>query len=210
MTDRERVIANYRRSAARYDVTSRLNVALGPQRAHRRRAVQALGLRPGDTVVEIGCGTGLNFPSIEREIGPEGRLIGVDITDAMLARAQHRIEANRWGNVTLVQADAAEFQFPAGIDSILATYAHALLPAPRRTIANGAGALCAGGRWVVLDVKVPDITPRWVTRPFAAVEEWVVRRPWDEIRDAMQDTLTAVTWTELFFGVAYLAAGSRG
>jgi ubiquinone/menaquinone biosynthesis C-methylase UbiE len=207
MSDRARIVANYRRTAPRYDVTSRLNVALGPQRVHRRRAVQALRLRPGDTVVELGCGTGLNFPAIASRIGPEGRIIGVDITDAMLARADQRITSNGWRNVTLIHADVAEFRFPAGIDAILATYAHGLLPRPRHVIADGAAALSDDGRWAVLDVKVPDSMPRWLTRQFAGVEAWATRRPWDEIRAAMQDTLADVAWTELFFGVAFLAVG---
>src|SRR3954464_8776403 len=158
---RAQLIETYRKSARHYDLTSRLYY---PQRAHRRRAVQALRLRPGDSVVEIACGTGLNFPLIEQEIGPDGRIFGVDLTSAMLAQAQHRIETNGWRNVSLVQADAAEFEFPAGVDAILATYAHALLPEPRRVIARGADALSAGGRWVVLDLKVPDNTPRWLAR----------------------------------------------
>jgi demethylmenaquinone methyltransferase/2-methoxy-6-polyprenyl-1,4-benzoquinol methylase len=213
----ERLIEKYRRSASRYDLTSRLNIALGPQRAHRRRAVDALRLRPGDTVVEIGCGTGLNFPLIEQAIGPGGRIIGVDMTDAMLAQAQRRIETNGWTNVSLVQASAAEFEFPTGIDSILASYAHSLLPHCGQVIASGAASLSEGGRWVVLDVKVPDYTPRWLSRLGIAtigrstsLEEWMARRPWEEVRAAMQATLTDVSWTELFFGIAYIAAGSRG
>jgi ubiquinone/menaquinone biosynthesis C-methylase UbiE len=216
LTTRTHLVDKYRRSAPRYDLTSRLNLALGPQRAHRRRAVQALRLRPGDSVVELGCGTGLNFGLIEQVIGPGGRIVGVDLTDAMLAQAQHRIEANGWSNISLVQADAGEFEFPTGANAILATYAHALLPDCGQVIARGAQALCAGGRWVVLDVKVPDNAPRWLTRlgiatvgRFAALEEWVVRRPWEEIRAVMQDTLVDLSWTELFFGSAYLAAGSR-
>jgi demethylmenaquinone methyltransferase/2-methoxy-6-polyprenyl-1,4-benzoquinol methylase len=43
-----------------------------------------------------------------------------------------------------------------------------------------------------------------------SLEEWTVRRPWEAIRVAMQDALADVSWTELFFGIAYLAAGSRG
>jgi demethylmenaquinone methyltransferase/2-methoxy-6-polyprenyl-1,4-benzoquinol methylase len=167
-------------------------------------------------VVEIGCGTGLNFPLIEQEIGPNGRIIGVDMTDAMLAQARHRIESGGWTNVSLVQADVTEFEFPSGIDSILATYAHSLLPDCAGVIARGAAALSKGGRWVVLDVKIPDNTPRWLTRLGIAtvgrstsLEEWTVRRPWEEIRAAMGDTLAEFSWTELFFGIAYLAAGSR-
>ena len=56
---------------------------------------RALGLRPGDTVVDIACGTGLNFPLLEEAIGPDGRIVGVDLTDAMLAQAQRRIESER-------------------------------------------------------------------------------------------------------------------
>jgi len=211
---REHLIATYRRKARRYDVTSQLYFR---QWAHRRRAVHALRLRPGDTVVEIACGTGLNFPLIEREIGPEGRIVGVDLTDAMLVQARHRSDANGWRNVTLVQADAAEFEFPTPVDAILATYPHALLPAPGQIIAGGAAALSPGGRWVVLDLKVPDNLPRWLARlgiasvgRFGALEEWIVHRPWEAIRLAMQETLTDLSWTELLFGIAYIAVGSRG
>lgn len=211
---RERVIETYRKSARHYDLTSWLYY---PQRAHRRRAVEALRLRPGDSVVEVGCGTGLNFPSIEQEIGPEGRIVGVDLTDAMLAQAEHRIETNGWSNVSLVQADAAEFEFPTGVDAILATYAHSLLPKGRQVIAKGSAALSAGGRWVVLDLKVPDNTPRWLAAlgsatvgRFTSLDEWMVRRPWEEIQDAMEDTLADVSWTELLFGISYLASGCRG
>jgi protein-L-isoaspartate O-methyltransferase len=57
--------------------------------------VQALGLRAGSSVVDIACGTGLNFALIEKVIGPGGRIVGVDLTHAMLARAKDRIEAYR-------------------------------------------------------------------------------------------------------------------
>src|SRR5436305_9439187 len=98
---RAHIIETYRRKANHYDVTSRLYPVPGyPQRAQRLRAVQALGLRAGDSVIDIACGTGLNFPLIEEAIGPGGRIVGVDLTDAMLAIAQDRIEANGWSNVS--------------------------------------------------------------------------------------------------------------
>src|SRR5271155_6171112 len=83
---REHLIEIYRKKAKHYDITSRLYPAPGyPQRAHRLLAVQALGLRAGDSVIDIACGTGLNFPLIEEAIGPDGRIVGVALTDAMLA-----------------------------------------------------------------------------------------------------------------------------
>ncbi|HYZ80318.1 MAG TPA: methyltransferase domain-containing protein [Solirubrobacteraceae bacterium] len=217
-TTQEHLIATYRKKASHYDVTSRLYPVPGyPQRAQRLRAVQALGLRPGDSVVDIACGTGLNFSLIEQAIGPEGRIVGVDLTDAMLTQAQRRIKANRWSNVSLVQADVAEFDFPAEVDAILSTYALSQVPECADVIAHGAAALSRGGRCAVLDLKVPDNAPRplaqlaiALVRPFASIDKWVVRRPWQTIRTAMQDRLTDVSWSELCFGTAFLAAGSNG
>jgi len=214
---REHLIEVYRKKAKRYDITSRLYPAPGyPQRGQRRQAVRELRLGRGDTVVDMACGTGLNFSLLEEAVGPEGRIVGVDLTDAMLDQARGRIETNGWSNVSLVHADATEFDFPAGIDAILSTYALTQVPECREVIAHGAAALSGGGRWAVLDLKVPDSTPRWLAqvgtatvRPFASIDEWIARRPWNAIRMAMQETLVDVSWTELFFGTAFLAAGSR-
>jgi len=213
----ERLIETYRKKAKHYDITSRLYPVPGyPQRTQRLQALNALGLRPGDTVVDIACGTGLNFPLLEKVVGPGGRIVGVDLTDAMLARAQDRIETNGWSNVSLVQADAAGFDFPAGVNAILSTYAMTQVPECAEVIAHGAKALSGGGRWVVLDLKVPGNTPGWlaklgtaIVRPFASVDEWIMRRPWEVIRAAIQEELADLSWTELFFGTAFLAVGSR-
>ena len=213
---REHLIETYRKKAKRYDITSRLSPVPGyPERAQRHRAIQALGLRAGDRVIDIACGTGRNFPLIEKVIGPGGRIVGVDLTDAMLARARDRIETNGWSNVSLVQADAADFDFPAEVDAILSTYALTQVPGCAQVIAHGAAALSGGGRWVVLDLKVPDNAPGWLVQPgaaiarkFASVDEWIMRRPWETIRAAMQEELADLSWTELFFGTAFLAAGS--
>ena len=144
----ERLIETYRKKAKHYDITSRLYPVPGyPQRAQRLRAVQALGLRPGDSMVDIACGTGLNFSLIEQVIGPDGRIVGVDLTDAMLTQAQHRIETNAWSNISLVQADAAEFDFPTEVDAILSTYALTQVPECGDVIARGAAALSR--RWTL-------------------------------------------------------------
>jgi len=133
-----------------------------------------------------------------------------------LARAQDRVASNGWSNVTLVQSDAASFAFPSGVDAILCTYALTQVPGCADVVAHGAAALSGGGRWVVLDLKVPENTPRWVTqlvtaivRRFTAIDEWVGHRPWETIREAMQEDLTDVRWTEVAFGTAFLAAGTR-
>jgi ubiquinone/menaquinone biosynthesis C-methylase UbiE len=214
---RAHLIETYRKKAKHYDITSRLYPAPGyPQRTQRLRTVQALDLHPGDAVIDVACGTGLNFPLLQQAVGPEGWIVGVDLTDAMLARARHRVAANGWRNVSLVQADAAGFDFPSEVDAILSTYALTQVPECPEVIAHGAAALAASGRWAVLDLMVPGQTPSWLAqlgiatvRPFAAIDEWFKRRPWEAIRAAMEAELADFTWTELCFGTAFLATGSR-
>ena len=214
---REQLIRTYRKKAKHYDITSRLAPVPGyPEHALRRRAIRALDLHQGDRVVDVACGTGRNFALLEDAIGPTGRIVGVDLTDAMLARAQARAETNRWQNVSLVQADAADFDFPAGVDAILSTYALTQVSACGEVIDNGATALAEGGRFVVLDLKAPA-APRWALRlaaaalrPFAAIDRWITNHPWDVIHAAMQADLIDLSWTEFVLGTAFLAAGTRG
>jgi ubiquinone/menaquinone biosynthesis C-methylase UbiE len=211
----QRLIETYRKKARHYNVVSRLYPVPGyPQQTLRRRAVRELRLRPGATVVDLACGTGQNFPMIEAAIGPHGRIVGVDLTDAMLAQAHRRIEENGWRNVELVQADAADFAFPAAVDAILSTYALSHLPDCGDVIGNGAAALARDGRCVVLDLKAPDHAPRLLGRlgvalgrPFGSIEEWLARRPWEGIHAAMQEALGDLSWSELCLGTAYLAVG---
>ena len=205
----ERLIATYRKKAKHYNVTSRLYPVPGyPQQMQRRRAIKALELRPGDTVIDVACGTGQNFPFLEEAIGPEGRIVGVDLTDAMLAQAQERVETNGWRNVDLVQSDAAAFEFPSGVDAILSTYALTQVTARAEVIAHGAAALRSGARWTVLDLKLPDSAPRRVAQ-LGISAEWIERRPWEEIRAAMEAELVDVSWSELLLGTAFLASGRR-
>jgi ubiquinone/menaquinone biosynthesis C-methylase UbiE len=214
---RANVIRTYRKRARHYDLTANLYYLFGFREwAYRRRAVQAMRLRPGDTVVEVGCGTGLNFGLLEQAVGPAGRIVGIDLTDSMLAHAQQRVQEHGWSNVTLVQADAAAFEFPHRVHAILSTFALSLVPECAAVIQHGCEALTPGGYWVVLDLKLPGWAPRWlrrlvmpIVRPFAVDDDIIARRPWKTIRRAMEVELSEVSWTELFFGFAYAVAGAR-
>ena len=210
-TTREEVLGVYRKRARHYDLTANSYYLLGFREwAYRKRAIAALGLRAGDTVVEIGCGTGLNFGLLEERIGPEGRLIGVDLTDAMLAGARTRIEANGWRNIELVESPAASFRFPPEVDGILSTFALTLEPDFDRVVEEGAKALKPGRRWVILDLKLPSnwlrhLTPALIAlvRPFAVSAEVAKRRPCA----SLQRQLKNVTVQELYCGIAYIAVG---
>ena len=205
------VINVYRRRAKNYDFTANLYYLLGLREyAFRRRAADALRLRPGDTVVEIGCGTGLNFPYLEQKIGPNGRLIGVDLTDAMLEEAHKRALHNNWSNVELVQSAAGAYRFPDRVDAVLSAFALTLDADYERVIQAAAKALRPGGRFVLLDLKMPENWLRhlmpvliFLTRPFAVSEEIGKRRPWESMRRHLKN----VTFENLYLDIVYLATG---
>jgi ubiquinone/menaquinone biosynthesis C-methylase UbiE len=201
----------YRQRAPWYDYTANLYYLLGfREQAYRRRAVAALGLRPGANVVEVGCGTGLNFRMLEAAIGPGGRIIGVDQSEAMLARAGLRGRQARWENVELRHCDAAEFEFPRGIDAVLSTFAITLIPEFDQIIQRAAAALRPGGRLTILDLKKPEDQPEWlvrlgvlVSRPFGVTPDLAERHPWESVRQHLRN----VSLEDFYFGFAYLCAG---
>lgn len=207
-------MALYRRRAKRYDVTANLCYLFGFREwAYRRRAVSALRLKRGATVVEIGCGTGLNFTLLEEAVGPEGKVVGVDMNDAMLSVASDKVDARGWRNVTLIRCDATEYRFPAGVDGILSTFALTLVPEYDEVIREGAGSLCTGGRWVVADLKLPEsrlssIAPVFLPflRPFGVTLDLASRHPWESLAGHMG----SVVVEEVFFGFAYIACGIAG
>ncbi len=203
----------FAKKAARYDFTTSLSYAIGFRDwAYRQRAVDALGLAEGDTVVELGCGTGRNFDMLERAVGRAGAIIGVDVSDAMLARARRRTVRHGWSNVELVRTDAASYEFPAAVDGILSTYALVLVPEYDRVIETGCTALREGKRLVVLDQKLPSgrasvfvpLIDR-VSSPFEYSRIVGERRLWESIRKHAGN----VRVEEFYFGFVYLAVGEK-
>lgn len=82
---------------------------VGYDDAYRGRAVEKLALKGGDSVLDLACGTGLNFKFLEEKIGRQGKIIALDYSRVMLEKAREKIKANNWLNITLVQADASNF-----------------------------------------------------------------------------------------------------
>jgi len=112
---------------------------------HRERAVALLGDVAGKTVVDVGCGTGRNFPLLVRAVGEHGRVIGVDCSDGMLAQARQRIRRHGWRNVDLVRGDAVTLDcIPDPVDGVLSVWCYG-------TVYDVAGALRRA-----VDVLRPD------------------------------------------------------
>lgn len=82
--DHSQLVSTYNKRARHYDLTANLYYLIGLREwAYRKQAIRALKLQRGDRVVEIGCGTGLNFPLLLEAVGSGGAVVGVDITPTM-------------------------------------------------------------------------------------------------------------------------------
>jgi ubiquinone/menaquinone biosynthesis C-methylase UbiE len=210
-----RLIALYRKRAKRYDLSSLLlYLAAFRHGAYRKRAIQSLALNDGDTVVDLGCGTGLNFALLQQQVGPRGKIIGVDLSDAMLAEAYARIAAHCWLNVDLVKGDAATYVFPSSVDGILSTFALTLVSQFDAVVQNGATALLPGKRFVVLDFKMPSgwlmksaapLLAKLLTGPFGGTLEMASRKPWR----SLENYLVLMQFTNLYLGGAYIAVARK-
>ncbi|GAB3550642.1 hypothetical protein GCM10027404_18240 [Arthrobacter tumbae] len=117
--------------------------------------------------MDIGCGTGLNFPLLQEKISPSGTIVGIDRSAAMLKQARRRAERSGWQNVILIEADATSLT-PAEVavsitaaggralsDAVLATYALSLMPDWERSWLNMRRLLKPGGRTGVVDMQRP-------------------------------------------------------
>jgi demethylmenaquinone methyltransferase/2-methoxy-6-polyprenyl-1,4-benzoquinol methylase len=209
---RTRIINTYRKQAKRYDASG-----IRALEAFRMEAVKRLQLKPGDLVVDIGCGTGLNFALLEEAIGPEGRIIGIDLTDAMLDQARLRIAEQGWKNVELVQSDAAQYEFPAQVDGILSTFAFTFVPDSEQVIMNGCHALAPGRNMVVLDMAWPTGWPLWWRhllflfrlQVYGITGDIVQRSPWQTVWKTMERNLMDVARKQFWMGFFYIASGKQ-
>ncbi|MER7722490.1 methyltransferase domain-containing protein [Streptomyces sp. NPDC096323] len=106
-------------------------------------AVAALGLRPGDAVLDAGCGTGRALPALRAAVGPAGTVLGADLTAAMLESAAR---AGRGGSGLLVQADAARLPLrPGALDAVFAAGLISHLSRPGPDLAELARVVRPGG-----------------------------------------------------------------
>ena len=210
--DRDDFRRGYKRLAPVYDRGLVLYELVGMRFGkYRRETIAHLQLQPGDTVVDLGCGTGVNLPYLVDAVGPEGRVIVVDLTPEMLTKAREKIDRAGWQNVELVESDMADFSFPEDVTAVLSTLALATIPDYDAVVQRVAEALSAGGRFANFELTWPEKWPDWLVKigsrtqtAFGVTADLKDRKPATSIRRYFDQ----VDYEERYFGAVYLCTGT--
>ncbi len=158
-------VATFEEAAPRYD-SSGVQLA-GPI---ADRLVSLAGLRPGDQVLDAGCGAGAVTIRSARVVSPGGQVIGVDLADGMLRRTAAEAAGRGLANVTVRRGNASRPPFaPGSFDAVLASPVQCLLPDPGATLRRWREILRPGGTVAFSWGIRPD--PRW-SPVFGAVDAY--------------------------------------
>ena len=193
----------YRAHAAGYDASAERTMPL------RRRTVAKLALRPGDTVLDVACGTGLSFALLQQGVGADGRIVGVELSPDMLARARARCESEGWHNVALIEAAMEGAAIPGTVDAVLFNFTHDVLRSPA-ALAHIFAAARPGARVAVAGMKLApwwlaplNLVVRAKARPYMTTFEGL-ERPWN----LLAGYLERFEWEPVMFGTGYIGWGA--
>jgi ubiquinone/menaquinone biosynthesis C-methylase UbiE len=177
----------------------------------RKKAVKRLALKPGDYVLEIGCGTGRNLPFLSKAVGPNGRVYGVDLSPGMLARARGLCARKDWANVELIECDATEFRAPEPLDGVMFGLSYNTMPHHATVLREAWGQLRRGGRLVIMDAKLPPGPGGQMVLPFSL---WLMKhtmlgnpliKPWEDLARLTNE----LNMEEFMFGSWYICTGIK-
>jgi S-adenosylmethionine-diacylgycerolhomoserine-N-methlytransferase len=159
----------YRHQRHIYDATRKYYL-LG-----RDRMIRGLSIGQGESLLEIGCGTGRNL-ALAARLYPGARLFGLDISSEMLASARRTLMREGAGQADLRLLDAAAFSAAdfnePGFDRIMISYALSMIPDWQGTIARALEALKPGGSLHIADFGQQEGLPTWFR---TILQAWLAR-----------------------------------
>lgn len=199
--DRAQALAQYRRRAALYDLEL---TAFEPI---RRRAIWRLALQRGDTVLDVGCGTGLSLALLRQEIGAQGRIVALDQSPEMIAKARERVAQAHWSNVTLLCSPIELAHIPGRADAALFHFTHDILRQPD-AIANVVRHLKPQAYVVASGIKWTWVFPAnlfvWSAAWHSATTLEGLTQPWSRLAESIGPMDVESLWLD----TVYIASGT--
>jgi SAM-dependent methyltransferase len=195
--------ARYAQLAAGYDATGRWLCGL------RLEALELLGAREGDTVLDVACGTGPMLPALGRAVGRAGRVIGIEQCPEMAAIAKQRIARSGLGNVRIIVASVQGAVLDLKADAALFFYTHDVLQsecAVQRVfdcLRPGARVVAAGARLLGWWAAPLNLWKLWRVRDYLSTYSGL-REPAARLARRCPDWRVAST---RILGTSYLALG---
>ncbi|MBN1802539.1 MAG: class I SAM-dependent methyltransferase [Candidatus Lokiarchaeota archaeon] len=212
----------YGKSAWFYDIYSKL-MWFGLNGMFRKFVINELDLKKGDVVLEIGCGTGLNFPRIQKLIGKQGKIIGIDVSNHMLDVARKKVKTGKWNNVVLMQADFSNlsenninFLKEKRITKVLVVLVAHVIPKYGKVIQLASKLLQSGGKIVIGDLRKLRPT-KMIYRVFNTIFEKsskkfgqdFTREPWKEVNNLIYARILYQYKYTTKLEVFYMVSGTK-
>jgi ubiquinone/menaquinone biosynthesis C-methylase UbiE len=178
---------------------------------YRERVIGQLGIGESSRVLDVACGTGLNFDLLQERLARTGALVGLDYSPKTLRLARKKVAKRGWDNVTLVETDSAVYAPEEPFDAALCTFAIEIIPPWRETIAMMVRAVRSGGRVGFIGFKestkrgFSTMNPVWraMSVPFGGVE---LDRT---VRSVLGEQCDEVLYEEVYGGFYYLLVGTK-
>ena len=140
-------------------------------------SLDAVAAKPGEHVIDIGCGTGDTLLAFAKIVGPSGSVLGVDVSVPMLGFAKHRAAEAGLGNVTCALADATSYAFePRWADLVYSRFGVMFFDDPTKAFTNIRSGMKAGGRLVFVCFRSMPESP-WFRVPIEAARPHVPPQP---------------------------------
>ena len=180
----------------------------GAFQPYREAIVEALPVRPGQVVLDVGCGTGLCYGMLREKVGSQGGVVGIEESPEMAEVAREHVAAEGWDNVTVVQSPAEDAEIPVAADAAVFCAVHDILQSPdalrnvMSSLSPGAPVAAGGGKWAAPWMVGANLQVRMLHRPYVR-SFGGFERPWSHLEQLIED----VHVREVAFGCGYIVTG---
>src|ERR1700677_4848847 len=175
---------------------------------YRQAIVEALPVRRGQVVLDVGCGTGLCCGMLREKVGAQGGVVGIEESPEMAAIARERVAREGWDNVTIVESGAQDARIADTADAALFCAVHDIMQSPDALqnvmdqLRPEAQVAAGGGKWASPWLVAVNVQARMLHAPYVRSFEGF-DRPWHHLEPLIED----VQLREVAFGTGYVLTG---